>query len=81
MGLWSLTQPPVYFNNCSATEAGWVDNVTGELLVALPGLVDRRLDALDADLSQFTLENGSGFIQMEETIQADGYKPQYLISE
>lgn len=35
---WSLTNPPSWFPDAVATDKGWVDPATGELLVAIRGL-------------------------------------------
>jgi hypothetical protein len=38
MSLWNEQTPPVLYPNAVATDAGWADPVTGELLIAITGL-------------------------------------------
>lgn len=46
MSNWSIKSPPTYFPTATATNLGWTDPVTGEVLVALAGLTAKRTDAL-----------------------------------
>jgi hypothetical protein len=42
MSLYSLTKPPTFAPNSHATNSGWVNPDTGEILVALPDLMTRQ---------------------------------------
>lgn len=81
MSLWTKVKPPMFFDNCEASHNGWINKKTGEILVAIRQLTNKRLHALDETLSQITLENGSGFVTMEQTVQSEGYKPNYIVKE
>lgn len=53
MSNWSIKTPPTFFPTATATNQGWINPATGELLVALSGLTAKNTDALS--VPTFTL--------------------------
>jgi len=82
MSLWSLVKPPRFVRSCHSTIRGWVaNNKLQELLIAIPNLITRQQQQLDVILSQVSLEDSSGFVLMEQTLESEGYIPNYIILE
>jgi hypothetical protein len=46
MALWTYKTPPIFKQDAIATDKGWVDPVTGEILVAITGLDVKNTDAV-----------------------------------
>jgi hypothetical protein len=42
MPLWSDLRPPHWFPSAVATQAGWTDPRTGEVLITVTGLLDKQ---------------------------------------
>jgi len=54
MAYWTLDNPPTWAPNATATDRGWEDGVTGELLVAIRNLANRRTTGGGAYSASFT---------------------------
>lgn len=80
MSLFKLDQAPKNWNpghgDPVATEAGWVDPITGEILCAIGKLIEKRRNYLDAGSDNILLEDGSLFL-LEQDLDSD-HAPDYL---
>jgi hypothetical protein len=78
MPLWTLTNPPTFRTDAIPTERGWQDPVTGELLVAIRQLDDKRNNKIDSIFQNLLLENGANLL----TEQGDQYgRPMFILME
>lgn len=68
MGYFTLDTPPTWAPNAYATEQGWVDSVTGELLVAIRGLATRRATGATAVSASFTTTSSKTKLKTDDVI-------------
>jgi hypothetical protein len=78
MPIWTLKRPPHYKINAVPTERGWVDPETGEVLIAIRQLFDKRINRIDEIFQNLLLENGQNLL----TEQEDQYgRPLFILME
>lgn len=70
MALWGYDKRPTWAPFAVINKRGWINPATGEVLVALGNLDDRRIDYLDPLLSNLLHENG-GFFVLEQDLSND----------
>jgi hypothetical protein len=75
MPIWTLVTPPVFKPDAIPTKRGWQDPVTGELLVAIRQLEDKRNGKIDGIFQNLLLESGSNLLSEQE----DQYGRPFLI--
>ncbi len=76
MSLWGLNKKPTFLPNAIATARGWVDPSTGEIVVAISQLEEKRHDFLDDSAENLLLEDGGLFL-LEPNIGDEG--PDFLV--
>ena len=80
MALWNNQTPPVLYPDAVATEAGWADPVTGELLVTVTGLSTFKGGA--AELVKFGLFTGKDEFNQKNLALPKVYSAgQYMVVE
>ena len=77
MSLYSRINQPIPHPNCVVTPAGWKDKDTGELIVAMRNLVEKRREDLDQSEDQLLLEDGFFFV-LEQDL-GDDLAPDYIL--
>lgn len=73
MGYWTLDTPPTWAPNALATESGWVDATTGELLVAIGGLATRRTTGATPVRVTFTTTDNKTVLRQTDVITVKVY--------
>lgn len=76
MAAWSLTNKPNWVGNAIQTDSGWVNPVTGEILVAIGRLPKKRQKFLDGNTNNLILEDGGLFV-LEQDLDSN-QTPDYL---
>jgi hypothetical protein len=66
--IWTLVNPPIYKPDAVPTQSGWEDPVTGELLVAIRQLEEKRVDRIDDILINLSLESGFNLLTEQEDV-------------
>lgn len=79
MPLWELNQPPLFKPDAVATRTGWMDPVTGEILVAIGSLPTKRRNLIDDGIDNLTL--GDGFDLLLNTVSDETIAPEFLSLE
>jgi hypothetical protein len=81
MALWGYDKKPIYVldQDSVATDSGWVDPVTGELLVAIRQLRDKRRDFIDGEICQLIVDEVAGDNIFLTLSPDDGDRPVYLV--
>ena len=62
MPLWTYVRPPYWFPTAVARPAGWVNPTTGEILVCISSLDEKRNDELDLAVDNIELESGDDLL-------------------
>ena len=84
MPQWTYVEWPNYSSEAHtndgyiATEAGWVNAVTGELVIAISNLLEKRREVTDEAVDQYLLENGN-FLLLETTDIEDYNRPLFYV--
>jgi hypothetical protein len=68
MSKWTLDTPPTWVTNATATESGWIDATTGELLVAIRGLATRRTTGATAVSASFATTSSKTKLKTADVI-------------
>lgn len=79
MPLWGYDDKPEFFPNAIATESGWVNPETGEILVAIRQLRTKRRDFIDENLAQLIVDEVGGDNIFLTLSPDDGDRPVYLV--
>lgn len=78
---WNYDTKPIWAPQVIATESGWVDPNTQEILVAIRQLSTKRRDFIDTELCQLIVDTvGSQNIFLTLSPD-DGDRPVYLVLE
>lgn len=76
MPLWTLTKEPEFKQDAIATPSGWTDPVTGEVLVAIRQLVQKRQEFVDEVTDNLSLESGFNLL-----LEQEESRPLFLVLE
>lgn len=79
MPLWTLKNPPTFRTDLIATKSGWVDSVTGEVLVAIRQLKTKRRNLIDSELCQLIVDEVNDQNAFLLISPDDGDRPFYLV--
>lgn len=78
---WTYDDKPAYKLDAIATQSGWIDAVTGEILVAIRQLRDKRRDFIDTETNQLIVGDVGGQNIFLTLSPDDGDRPVYLVLE
>ena len=81
MSSWGYDKKPVWFTSAIASQSGWINPDTGEVLVAIRQLIDKRRDFIDTQICQLIVGEESGDNIFLTLSPDDGDRPSYLILE
>ena len=79
MSSWGYDQKPTFFPNAIATESGWINPDTGEILVSIRQLETKRREFIDTNTSQLIVNQVSGENFFLLISPDDGDRPSYLV--
>lgn len=79
MSSWGYDDKPTFFPNAIATESGWINPQTGEVLVAIRQLRTKRRDFVDSELCQLIVDEVDGDNIFLTLSPDDGDRPVYLV--
>lgn len=79
MSQWDLIKEPIFHPDCIATEEGWVDAQTGEILVAISNLATKRRNYLDQLQDHNLLLEDGGLLMIEQDMGDS--QPDFLLWE
>lgn len=71
MSLWTHIRPPKWFPTAILGKGGWINPKTKEVLVAIRGLTDKRIEELNRMLNIILCEDGS-LATLEQDLGNDG---------